>query len=200
MVDGHPLAVWRGEDGAPNVWQDRCPHRGMRLSFGFVRGNTLRCIYHGWGYEAGGQCVSIPAHPALTPPKTICATVFPSKARYGLLWTNLAAEPAAPLPDFGADEGWHPIRSLYVNRPLDATAERLATADCGIPEATVKINGQECATIETGDGLTVLVAMQAVGPEKTGLHVVARGEGASETGRRLHLARKMQRLRNALEA
>ncbi len=172
----------------------------MRLSFGFVRGDTLRCIYHGWGYESGGQCVSIPAHPELTPPKTICAKVYPATTRYGILWTNLADEPSSPLPDLGPEEGWHPLRSLYVNCPAETTADRLRGADCGVPDAKAGNGGDGIATIETGSGLTLLIAIQAVGADKAGLHVVARGEDARASGQRLELARKMQRLRCALEA
>jgi phenylpropionate dioxygenase-like ring-hydroxylating dioxygenase large terminal subunit len=59
------LVVWRDRDGASHVWEDRCPHRGMRLSFGFVRGNHIACLYHGWAYDTAGQCRAIPAHPDL---------------------------------------------------------------------------------------------------------------------------------------
>jgi phenylpropionate dioxygenase-like ring-hydroxylating dioxygenase large terminal subunit len=46
-VGGQPIVVWRGADGLVRAWADQCPHRGMRLSFGFVRENRLTCIYHG---------------------------------------------------------------------------------------------------------------------------------------------------------
>jgi phenylpropionate dioxygenase-like ring-hydroxylating dioxygenase large terminal subunit len=49
-VNGLPVVVWRGADGSVRAWPDRCPHRGMRLSFGFVRRNALVCIYHGWSF------------------------------------------------------------------------------------------------------------------------------------------------------
>ena len=42
ILDGQELVVWRGEGRTVQVWEDRCPHRGMRLSFGFVRGDALR--------------------------------------------------------------------------------------------------------------------------------------------------------------
>src|SRR5580700_5238771 len=48
------LVVWRDNSGAAHVWEDRCPHRGMKLSFGFVRGDHIACLYHGWQYNSGG--------------------------------------------------------------------------------------------------------------------------------------------------
>ena len=76
-VDGREIVIWRGADGEAHVWEDRCPHRGMRLSFGFVRGTVLNCLYHGWRYGASGSCAGIPAHPDLTVPPTIKANAFP---------------------------------------------------------------------------------------------------------------------------
>ena len=59
-LGGREVVVWRGQDGAVRAWADRCPHRGMRLSFGYVRGSALTCVYHGWsfgaGAEPGGRC------------------------------------------------------------------------------------------------------------------------------------------------
>jgi phenylpropionate dioxygenase-like ring-hydroxylating dioxygenase large terminal subunit len=99
VVDNFRIAVWRSVDGPVQVWEDRCPHRGMRLSFGFVRRNRLTCLYHGWTYEEEGSCVSIPAHPDLQPPKTICTNSFPVAGSRGIIYTNLSAQPAANFSD-----------------------------------------------------------------------------------------------------
>ena len=40
VVDGSEIVVWRDNSGKAHVWEDRCPHRGMRMSFGFVRGGA----------------------------------------------------------------------------------------------------------------------------------------------------------------
>ncbi|MEH6728896.1 MAG: Rieske 2Fe-2S domain-containing protein, partial [Hyphomicrobiales bacterium] len=65
------LVVWRSRSGQVSAFDNRCPHRGMRLSFGFVRGERLSCIYHGWQYGQDGGCRHIPAHPDMTPPASI---------------------------------------------------------------------------------------------------------------------------------
>lgn len=198
VVDGYGLAMWRAEDGPVNVWEDRCPHRGMRLSHGFVRGNMLRCIYHGWGYKTGGQCVSIPAHPELTPPKTICANVYPARTRYGIVWTNLSENSETPLPDAGDEEGWAPVRSLYIKRPREAVAQGVHALS---REAGGEVNGEDSVTlIRRPDGMSLMMAFQPVDEARTGIHIAAKGNGVSGLQARLDLAAEMERLRGALEA
>jgi 5,5'-dehydrodivanillate O-demethylase len=57
---GEKFTIYRGETGTPHVTAFRCPHRGTQLSLGWVEGDTLRCRYHGWRYDATGQCVEQP--------------------------------------------------------------------------------------------------------------------------------------------
>ena len=202
ILDGHALAVWRGEDGPVRVWEDRCPHRGMRLSFGFVRGNTLRCIYHGWAYGTDGQCVEIPAHPALTPPKTICASSYPAETRYGIVWTTLgdgangARLPDLGPPDLGPDEGWEPVRSLFVQAPVGAVLAALAAGDLGA-DAPARMVADNVAEVVIGPELRVLVAVQAMDGARTALHAVASGPRAG--AERAALAKRLERLRGDIE-
>ena len=199
MIDGSPVAVWRAEKGPVNVWEDRCPHRGMRLSFGFVRGDRLRCIYHGWGYESGGQCALIPAHPDLTPPKTIRAAVYPSITRYGIVWTNLSQTPTASLPEIGEEEDWQPVRTLYVRGSADAVREGLRRFDHG-DGLGVEAGGTEAVILRSAAGPQLMFAVQPVDAGRTGLHVVVRGEEASDPRARLAMAKRLERLRGVIEA
>lgn len=95
LLDGKELVIWRG-DGAAHVWEDRCPHRGMRLSLGFVRDNSLNCLYHGWQYGAASSCIRIPAHPDLTVPPSIKANAYEAVEAGGLIWVRLAGEDTLP--------------------------------------------------------------------------------------------------------
>lgn len=105
------LALWRSASGKLTALADRCPHRGMRLSYGFVRGEALSCIYHGWSYGQTGQCQRIPAHPELTPPAAIKAPSYSVEERNGVIW--IAFEPPeAPPP---ALEQFKPLRSITLN-------------------------------------------------------------------------------------
>jgi phenylpropionate dioxygenase-like ring-hydroxylating dioxygenase large terminal subunit len=116
---GRELVVWRDEAGQSHVWEDRCPHRGMRLSFGFVRGDRIACLYHGWQFDAAGQCRSIPSHPALRVPGAIRAAIEPSVERLGMIWTG--AGPGLP-----PDQPTTPVRSLALRAPADRVFAALA--------------------------------------------------------------------------
>lgn len=89
VIDDQDLVVWRSKSGKLSAWENRCPHRGMRLSHGFVRGEALACVYHGWHYDKSATCRYIPAHPELEPPETIKAQVFSSAEKSGLIWVSL---------------------------------------------------------------------------------------------------------------
>jgi len=94
-----PLVLWRDAGGAVQAWADRCPHRGARLSMGRVCAGRLECPYHGWQFEASGQCALVPALPAFTPPASHRARVFAAREYSGLVWVRLDAEGPASVPD-----------------------------------------------------------------------------------------------------
>ena len=111
-----PIALWRSQSGRATASSDRCPHRGMRLSHGFVRGEALSCIYHGWSYAVSGACIRIPAHPDLVPPETIRVAVQQIKEAGGILWAAVG-QPATQPPQL--DE-LVPLRSLSVEGDVAA--------------------------------------------------------------------------------
>lgn len=116
IVQDRDLVIWRGAIGALSAWDNRCPHRGMRLSFGFVRGDRLACIYHGWHYDGQGKCKLIPAHPDLAPPETIACEKHQILEKDGVLWVSLAGETGEPV-DLS---GFEPIRTLCFDCGLQA--------------------------------------------------------------------------------
>ena len=94
---GREFAVWRADDGFVNIWENRCLHRGVRLSIGINDGRELRCQYHGWRYSnRTAGCTYIPAHPADAPARTITIRTFPVAERYGLIWSSLDAVGEGP--------------------------------------------------------------------------------------------------------
>ena len=113
-VDGHDVVVWRASDGTIAAWDNRCPHRGMALSHGFVRGTSLACLYHGWHFSATGQCNHIPAHPDLEPPETIRTSAYSVIEESGIIWVSADAEAVADPFDF------LPLRSFVIDAPETA--------------------------------------------------------------------------------
>ena len=99
------LVLWRDATGALHTWQDRCPHRGAKLSLGSVNGNTLECAYHGWAFDASAQCVRVPALPSFTPPASHCASRYFACEQQGMVWVSLlAAKQAVPTFAVGAQQ------------------------------------------------------------------------------------------------
>ncbi|MGK7911071.1 MAG: Rieske 2Fe-2S domain-containing protein [Synechococcus sp.] len=93
------LAIWRTEAGI-SVANDICLHRGVPLSMGHVANNQLICAYHGFHYDAAGQCTLIPANPQASIPRKLCLTTYPVQEAFGLVWTTLRGDRSTPLPIF----------------------------------------------------------------------------------------------------
>jgi phenylpropionate dioxygenase-like ring-hydroxylating dioxygenase large terminal subunit len=56
-VLGEELTLYRGESGQAHLVGGRCRHRQTLLHTGWVEGDRIRCMYHGWKFAADGQCV-----------------------------------------------------------------------------------------------------------------------------------------------
>ena len=120
-VMGAEYVVWRDTHGTAHIWDDRCPHRGMKMSLGFVRGDGIACLYHGWEYGADGRCRKIPAHPELPVPASIRIGTHPAAERSGIIWLGLDDNPLWP-DDFA---GWSALRSVAVQSPAELVREAL---------------------------------------------------------------------------
>jgi hypothetical protein len=128
----------------------------MRLSFGFVRGTVLNCLYHGWRYGASGGCAGIPAHPDLKVPPTIKANAFPVREAGGMVWTRFDEgedEPPA-LPESAV-----PIASVTIG------------ADVALPGSVV-----------LDDAGTIYLQSHSPGANRTTVHAVADSETARAAG------------------
>ena len=58
---GRDLVLWRAPDGTLGCLEDRCPHRGARLSHGIVRASGIACRYHGVTVDCAGRVAEVPA-------------------------------------------------------------------------------------------------------------------------------------------
>src|SRR5690606_30093265 len=52
---GEELLLWRDASGTVHVQEDRCPHRGARLSLGVHLGDRIACGYHGLQMGASSE-------------------------------------------------------------------------------------------------------------------------------------------------
>jgi nitrite reductase/ring-hydroxylating ferredoxin subunit len=127
---GEEIVVWRDAAGTAQVWEDRCPHRGMRLSFGFVRGDRIACLYHGWQFGAEGRCLAIPAHPDIEVPPTITVWRHAAAEALGMIFAAPFGTVEMPrLPKEADGLAILPVRSIHA----DCGAERLAEALLEVP-------------------------------------------------------------------
>lgn len=86
-----PLALWRDTQGKVHAFEDRCCHRGARLSMGRREGNCVRCMYHGLKFDASGICVEIPSQPHVPPQFKVRTFVLVERHRWLWVWMG---EPA----------------------------------------------------------------------------------------------------------
>ena len=115
---GREFAVWRADVGNVNVWENRCLHRGVRLSIGINEGTELRCQYHGWRYaNRTAGCTYIPAHPADAPSRTICNNTYPVCEFLGMIWSG--EEAIGDIPSFKNFDEFTVLRPLPMNAHFD---------------------------------------------------------------------------------
>jgi len=109
---GDKVLLYRGESGKIVALDNRCPHRGARLSDGRMEGDSVRCMYHGIRFDAGGRCTQIPGQDMI-PPK-LRVRSYPIVERNHLVWIwmgDAAAADPAQIVDFPylSDPRWKGI-------------------------------------------------------------------------------------------
>ena len=99
---GEDLVAFRDTNGEIGVLGDHCPHRGASLFFGRNEENGLRCVYHGWKFDARGQCVDMPNEPAESDFKSkVRATAYAAADWGGLIWVYMGPPERRPeLPEY----------------------------------------------------------------------------------------------------
>ncbi len=94
----YQVAVWRTEDGTPQVSSSYCAHLGADVTrLGTVLGDCLRCPYHHWQYATSGECVSIPA-PHDSIPETARLFAYPTEEAFGIIWAYNGETPHYEVP------------------------------------------------------------------------------------------------------
>jgi len=107
---GHELVLFRGESGAVGLLDAHCPHLGAHMGHGgTIVGETLRCPFHGFCFEASGAC-SETGYKKKVPPG-LRAGAWEVVERHGVLlaWHDAEGKASAwDVPDVDMD-GWSPF-------------------------------------------------------------------------------------------
>jgi phenylpropionate dioxygenase-like ring-hydroxylating dioxygenase large terminal subunit len=128
MLFGTPVVVFRASDGTPAALLDRCPHRNVPLSLGRVRGDCLKCTYHGWEFDREGRCRLVPGLAGEAREHERGVTAFPARESQGFVWVYADADSAPAREQFRfpcvGEPGYTSAREeLDVRASLHATAE-----------------------------------------------------------------------------
>ena len=112
VADGSPVAVrlfgqnyvaFRDSSGRVGLVDEECPHRGVSMTLARNEENGLRCIFHGWKFDASGALVDAPAEPAARRER-FCASIkvnrYVTREAAGVIWVFVGEGTPPPFPDF----------------------------------------------------------------------------------------------------
>lgn len=96
---GEKLVAFRDTAGRVGLLQEFCAHRRASLFLGRNEEGGLRCVYHGWKYDADGKCLDMPNEPADSNFKDkIRLRSYTALESGGIVWAYLGAENRKPPP------------------------------------------------------------------------------------------------------
>src|SRR5215208_1779019 len=120
-IMGEDLTLYRGTSGKPSLVDGRCAHRCTVLHTGWVQGDQIRCMYHGWLYDGTGQCLEMPAEKGGRP-ESVKIKAYPVRDYFGLVFAFMGdgAAPEFDLPrrDSGAARSPYHCRSAGMGLQL----------------------------------------------------------------------------------
>jgi 5,5'-dehydrodivanillate O-demethylase len=116
--------LFRDGSGRAGLLGLHCPHRGTSLEYGDLEPTGIRCPYHAWLFDVGGQCLEQPAEPrGSTFYQRVRHLAYPVREHGGLLFAYLGPQPDCPPPlpryaalvEPGGQRQVEPARSLDYN-------------------------------------------------------------------------------------
>jgi len=98
---GQHFVLFRDETGRLGLLDRDCPHRGADLAYGRLESGGLRCAFHGWLFDATGQCRETPAEPATS---RMCTRIrqgaYPVVEKSGVVFAYIGEGEPPAFPDF----------------------------------------------------------------------------------------------------
>jgi 5,5'-dehydrodivanillate O-demethylase len=102
---GEELVLYRDRSGNLGLVAANCSHRRAKLSYGIVEEDGIRCVYHGWKFDATGACVDQPyedtTHREDRFRDKCSLPAYPVQELAGLIWAYMGPAPAPLLPRWG---------------------------------------------------------------------------------------------------
>jgi len=116
---GEDLIAFRATDNTIGLVDAFCPHRRAPMFFARNEACGLRCVYHGWKFDATGKCVDMPSEPpdSLFKEKVTIAA-YPTWEGGGMVWTYMGPPALQPPPP---DYEW--LRVPQTHRYVSKTFE-----------------------------------------------------------------------------
>ncbi len=102
-IMGEDVVLFRSGDGTAGALEDRCCHRGVKLSLGAPVEQGLQCGYHGMVFDGGGACV---VNPGEKPSPAFRVRAFPVVERQHFVWIWMG-DPAQADTGLIVDFAWH---------------------------------------------------------------------------------------------
>ena len=119
QVLGEPLVAFRDTQGKVGVLEPRCAHRGADLFFGRNEEGGIRCIYHGWKYDATGTCVEMPnVPPGSAYHGKMSIKAYPTREFGDIVWAYLGPREHMPESIPRLEFGLLPAAQRYVTKRL----------------------------------------------------------------------------------
>ena len=96
---GEDLIAFRDTSGKVGLVDAFCPHRRAPMFFGRNEDCGLRCVYHGWKFDANGTCVDMPSEPPDSLFKTkVTIAAYPTHEAGGVIWAYMGPKEVQPAP------------------------------------------------------------------------------------------------------
>jgi phthalate 4,5-dioxygenase len=96
---GEDLIAFRDTQSGVGLLDEFCPHRRASLFFGRNEECGLRCVYHGWKFDAEGRCVDMMNEPdGESFRQKIFTTAYPTLEVGGVIWAYLGPPERRPVP------------------------------------------------------------------------------------------------------
>lgn len=121
---GKKVLLYRTETGEVVALDDRCAHRSYPLSAGELDGDTVVCGYHGFRYNANGDCIEVPSMAKC--PRSIGVKNYAVAERGPLVWiwmgdagradrTTIPDTSYHSSPDWACSKGYFHLPGNYVS-------------------------------------------------------------------------------------